>query len=323
MGVSDTSATGTSESTGPADGVAVVPITDRIEAVRRALAAALRERIVGDDADAKHDEIVLAEGPRWFAADSAVVRVHTDASMLIGGMRALLLQSLHPLAMAGVARHSDYRNDPWGRLQRTADFLARTTFGTAETAERAVAGVRAVHARVHGIAADGRPYSASDPHLLRWVHVAEVDSFLEAHRAYGQHRLDDAGCDEYVAQMAVVARKLGVTAPPESVRGLRDQLRSFRHELHGTPESRDAARYLLLQPPLPVAARVPYSLIAAAAIATLPAWARRDLRLPWLPLTERFVMRPIGHGIAGAFRWAMSSDDSFSTTDGTSSPTPH
>lgn len=289
--------------------------TSRVDNVRRAIATALRERIVGDDADAKRAEIMLAEGPRLFGADSAVVRVHSDASMFIGGMRALLLQSLHPLAMAGVAQHSDYRSDPWGRLQRTADFLARTTFGTVETAERAVAAVRAVHTRVHGVASDGRPYSAGDPHLLRWVHVAEIDSFLEAHRVYGESPLDEAGYDEYVAETAVVARKLGVTAPPESVRGLRDQLRSFRHELRGTAESRDAARYLLLQPPLPGPARVPYSLIAAAAIATLPAWARRDLRLPWLPITERFVMRPIGSGIAGAFRWAMASDESFAPAD--------
>lgn len=303
MGVSDTVAN------------PVVPVGGRIETVRHAIAGALRERIVGDDAEAKRNEIMLGEGPRWFGSDSAVVRVHSDASMFIGGMRALLLQSLHPLAMAGVARHSDYRNDPWGRLQRTADFLARTTFGTADTAERAVATVRAVHSRVHGVASDGRPYSASDPHLLRWVHVAEIDSFLEAHRAYGDKPLDDTGYDDYVAQMAVVARKLGVTAPPESVRGLRDQLRSFRHELRGTTESRDAARYLLLQPPLPGPARVPYSLIAAAAIATLPAWARRDLRLPWLPLTERFVMRPIGSGLSAAFRWAMTSDESFAPAD--------
>ena len=147
------------------------------------------------------------------------------------------------------------------------------------------------------------------------MNVAGFDSFLEANRVYGESPLDEAGYDEYVAGTAVVARKLGVTAPPESVRGLRDQLRSFRHELRSTQESRDAARYLLLQPPLPGPARVPYSLIAAAAIATLPAWARRDLRLPWLPVTERFVMRPIGSGIAGAFRWAMASDESFAPAD--------
>ena len=105
--------------------------------------------------------------------------------MFVGGMRALLLQSLHPLAMAGVAEHSDYRHDPWGRLQRTADFLAATTFGPESEAERAVARVRAVHEHVQGVAADGRPYRANDPHLLRWVHLAELESFLVAYRRYG------------------------------------------------------------------------------------------------------------------------------------------
>ena len=108
--------------------------------------------------------------------------------MFVGGLRALLLQSLHPLAMAGVAEHSDYRGDPWGRLQRTSTFLAVTTFGTAADAQRAVDKVRGIHRRVHGIAPDGRPYRADDPHLLEWVHIAEVDSFLLAHRLYGASR---------------------------------------------------------------------------------------------------------------------------------------
>src|SRR6202042_2306225 len=96
-------------------------------------------------------------------------RVHGDSDMFIGGIISLLLQSLHPLAMAAVAAHSGYRSDPWGRLQRTSLFLATTTFGTAEDAERIVARVRGVHRRVSGIAADGRAYRASDPHLVRWV----------------------------------------------------------------------------------------------------------------------------------------------------------
>lgn len=282
---------------------------ETVERVRHAIADALRERVVGDDAEAKRLAIAGAPGPRWFDPSDAVVRVHSDASMFIGGMRALLLQSLHPLAMAGVAQHSDYRNDPWGRLQRTAEFVAATTFGTEEVADRAVATVRAVHSRVHGVSRDGVPYSASDPHLLRWVHVAEIDSFLAAHNSYGEHPLTAREADEYVAQTARVARALGVPAPPVSVRGLRDQLSSFRHELRGTPESRDAARYLLLEPPLGIAARVPYGLITAAAVAILPPWARADLRLPWLPLTERFVLRPVGQQIARTIRWAVAVDE--------------
>ncbi|MEY3806464.1 MAG: hypothetical protein RIR69_1276 [Actinomycetota bacterium] len=283
-------------------------VNDKVEQVRRALADALRDRVVGDNADQKREDIMLAPGERWFSDDRPIHIVHTDASMFIGGMRALLLQSLHPLAMAGVAQHSDYRSDPWGRLQRTADFLAATSFGPADLAEKTIARIRAVHTKVVGTTTDGRPYSASDPHLLRWVHVAELDSFIAAHRAYGAQKLDEKTYDAYVEDMAVIARKLGVPAPPTSVQGLRDQLIMYRYELASTPESRDAAKYLLLTPPLSLPARVPYSLIAAAAIAILPAWARNDLRLPYLPVTEKAVVRPIGHAITSTIRWATAID---------------
>ena len=287
------------------------PLADRVESVRRAIADALRDRVVGDNAEEKREAIMAATGPRWFGPDRPIHIIHTDASMFIGGMRALLLQSLHPLAMAGVAQHSDYRSDPWGRLQRTADFLATTSFGTADIAEETIARIRKVHSYVHGTASDGRPYSASDPHLLRWVHVAEVDSFISAHRAYGAEKLSEDIYDGYVEDMAVIARKLGVPAPPTSVQGLRDQLLMFRGELHATAESRDVARYLLLTPPLSFATRIPYSLISTAAIAILPAWARADLRLPYLPITERTVFRPIGQAITSTIRWATAIDQPF------------
>ncbi len=275
-------------------------------ALRDWLAGELRQRVVGDTAPTRAAELFEADGPRWFADDAPIRRVHADASMFVGGLRALLLQSLHPLAMAGVAGHSNYRTDPWGRLQRTADFLAATTFGPAEEAQRAVDRVRSVHARVRGTAADGRPYSADDPHLLRWVHVAELDSFLAAHDHYGERPLTGAERDRYVAESAVIARALGVPAPPESERALRDQLRSFRSELRGTPEARVAARYLLVHPPLPLAARPAYGLIAVAAVALLPRWARRPLRLPYLPVTEALALRPAGDAVTRTIRWAMT-----------------
>jgi len=284
------------------------PLASRVSIVREAIANALRDRVIGDNADAKRDAIMFAPGPRWFDEDRPLRRVHSDSSMFIGGMRALLFQALHPLAMAGVAQHSDYRNDPWGRLQRTADFLAATSFGPAEVAQQTIERIKAVHTRVNGTASDGRAYSASDPHLLRWVHVAEVDSFLVAHQTYGANPLTPSECDDYVEDMAVIARALGVPAPPTSVQGLRDQINMFRHELHGTPESRDVARYLLIEPPLDTVSRVPYSLIAAAAVAILPAWARADLRVPYLPLTERIMVKPMGNLVATTIRWATSGD---------------
>ncbi len=202
--------------------------------MRGAAERAIFLRVAGPDATATRARIHETPGPRWFPAGSAVQRVHGDASMFVGGLRALLLQSLHPLAMAGVAAHSGYRG-PLGRLQRTSTFIATTTFGTADDAARAVAAVRAVHERVRGVAPDGRPYRASDPDLLRWVHVAETQSFLVAHQEFGHRPLDAAGCDEYVAQAAVVGRALGVEDVPVTVRELDDAVAGYRPVLGLTP----------------------------------------------------------------------------------------
>jgi uncharacterized protein (DUF2236 family) len=276
-----------------------------MEPVRSALAAAIRSRVAGPRAKSVVRDIVDAEGERWFTPDRPIVTVHTDAAMFVGGLRALLLQSLHPLAMAGVANHSDFRTDPWGRLQRTAEFLTWTTFGTTEQAERACRRVRSVHSTVRGTAPDGRAYDAADPHLLRWVHLAEMDSFLAAHQRYGTPRLDAAQRDGYVADMARVGEAVGVIDPPRTEAEMRAALDSYRPELRGTKEARDAARFLLL-PPLPVAAYGPYALLAAAAISLLPWWSRIQLRLPVLPVTETVVIRPAGKALMEIIRWALA-----------------
>ena len=118
------------------------PLTDLARLPQRRLGAALRARVAGDDAAERAQVIWGRSGERWFTPEDPVWRVHADAAMFPGGVAALLLQSLHPLAMAGVAGHSGYRGDPWGRLQRTSHFLATTTFGTVEDAEAAIARVR-------------------------------------------------------------------------------------------------------------------------------------------------------------------------------------
>ena len=277
-----------------------------VNEVRTRLGERLFARVAGPEGPARRARIHGTPGPRWFPEGSAVRQVHGDASMFIGGVRALLLQSLHPLAMAGVAAHSGYKGDPWGRLQRTSHFLAVTTFGTAEDAEKMVARIRAVHETVRGTAPDGRPYAASDPHLLRWVHVAEVDSFLAAHQRFGRSPLDAEGRDRYVAETARVAEALGAVDPPTSEAGLREQLEEFRPELRGTPAARQAARFIFLTPPLPALARPAYAAISGAAVALLPWWARAQLRLPWLPPVDAVVARPAGLAITRAIRWAMA-----------------
>ena len=280
-------------------------LTRPAEALRGRMGAVIFSRIAGDEGPSRRQRILFAEGPRRFGHDDAIGIVHGDASMFAGGIRALLLQSLHPLAMAAVDQHSGYRGDPWGRLQRTSTFLAETTFGTIEDADRAVSIVRAVHSRITGTAPDGRPYAASDPHLLRWVHIAEVDSFLRAHDRYGAKPLDAAGRDEYVAQSAVVARALGATDLPETVAELDEVMAAYRPELASTAAARQAARFILVHPPVPLALRLPYSMLSAAAIGMMPRWSRLALRLPYMPVTEATAVRASGSLITKAIRWAM------------------
>jgi uncharacterized protein (DUF2236 family) len=279
---------------------------DAADRLRGRVGASIFERVAGPEGPARRQVISGAGGERWFADDRPIRRVHGDSSMFVGGIRALLLQSLHPLAMAAVAGHSGYRGDPWGRLQRTSYFLAVTTFGQARDAEDTIQRIRAVHQRVTGTAPDGRPYAASDPHLLTWVHIAEADSFLRAHTRFGVEPLDQAGRDGYVADMAQIGARLGVPDPPRTEAELTDRITAYRAELAGTPEARAAARFLLVNPPLPVIARPPYGLLAAAAVSLLPGWARWPLRLPRLPVTEAALVRPAGRAVVHAIRWATT-----------------
>jgi uncharacterized protein (DUF2236 family) len=280
--------------------------TDR---VRRRIGAAITERVAGPGAS-RAPRPAQPEGEPWFTEDRPIRRVHGDSAIFIGAIRALLLQSLHPLAMAAVAEHSDYHGDPWGRLQRTSRFIGATTYGRTGDVEQAIARVRAVHERVAGTAPDGRPYSASDPHLLTWVHIAEADSFLRAHSSFGVRPLDPAERDGYVADMARIGIELGVPDPPRTEAELEMRIRAYRPELAATPLAREAARFLLLRPPLPAIARAPYGMLAAAAVSLLPGWARRPLRLPRLPITETVLVRPAGHAVVHAIHWAVTAPPS-------------
>ena len=280
-------------------------VTSPVERLRARVGDALFMRVAGPGGYEERDRIHLTPGPRWFPPDSPIRRVHGDSATFVGGLRALLLQSLHPLAMAGVAGHSGYRGDPWGRLARTSTFLGYTTFATAEHAQEMVDRVRAVHARVRGKAPDGRPYRASDPHLLSWVHAAEADSFLAAYQRYGERRLSAGEADEYVAQSGRVARALGAEVVPESVAELADCIASYRSELEATPAAVDTARFLLREPPLPQAARAPYRLLAAGSVALLPSWAREQLGVvTWF---SRTLGGPAGGVAVRAVRWGMDS----------------
>ncbi len=235
----------------------------------------------------------IAPDPGMFGPQSVTWRVHADPLLGLGGLRALLLQAVHPVAMAGVAEHSEFRDDPWGRLVRTARYIGTVTYGTTYDARRAAARVRGLHRTVNGIEPEsGRAYSANDPDLLTWVHVTEVDSFLSTARRGGL-ALTEAEADQYVAEQARSAALLGVPADmaPQSVADIQDYYARMRPQLQVGAAAREAARYVI-HPPMPRAvalltpARPAWYGLGALAFALLPRWTRRMYRLPGLPTTD-------------------------------------
>lgn len=263
-------------------------------------------KVAGPQGPQDRETIHGAPGPRWFPHGSPITVVHGDAAMFVGGIRAVVLQTLHPVAMQAVSDHSGFRGDLWGRLARTSRFLAVTTFGPEDQAEATVAHIRRIHDRVRGTMPDGTEYVASDPHLLAWVHAAEVDSFLTAFDLYGPVRFDRATQDAYVAQAALVGERLGVIDPPRDVAALKASLESFRPELRSTPQAREAVYDVLWRPDLPLAARPGYAMLRSAAIASLPPWSREMLGLPVRPLRDRTLTRGLGHLSTRAVRWSLT-----------------
>ena len=235
----------------------------------------------------------LAPDPGLFGPQSVTWRVHADPLVGLGGLRALLLQAIHPLAMAGVLAHSDFRADPWGRLFRTAQYVGAVSYGTTEEAQRAAARVRGIHRAVRGIdPVSHRPYRASDPELLTWVHVTEVDSFLTATRRGGL-ALTDAEADRYVAEQADSGALLGVPRDgvPHTAREIEEYYGRMRPELHVGPQAREVARFVI-RPPMPrkvallTPARPAWYGLGGLAFALLPRWVRRMYRMPGLPTTD-------------------------------------
>jgi uncharacterized protein (DUF2236 family) len=230
----------------------------------------------------------------FFGPDSITWRVHSDPTFSVGGLRALLLQALHPVAMDGVARNSaGFRESPWPRLMRTAAYVDTLTFGTRREALRAVRRVRGLHRRLGGVEeTTGRSYRVDDPDLLLWVHCCEVDSLLTVARRAGVP-LTDEEADRYVAEQVVAAVLVGAAEEqvPHSVAELAAYFERVQPELAVTAAARDAWKLVVL-PPMPgwvkllTPARPAWGGLAGLAVATLPRWARRLYRLPGLGLTD-------------------------------------
>jgi len=210
-----------------------------------------------------------------FGPRSLVWRVHRDRSFPLAAIRSLMVQALHPLAMAGVAQHSDWQRDPLGRLAATAGYVLTVTYGDTAAAESAAARVRAVHTHVRGTdAVTGLAYRAEDPELLLWVHAGMVDSIVHVVQRYGRS-LDPADADRYVAEMARFAEIIGVPATrvPASVAALTEYLESVDLR-QVTPAASEAIAIVLDPPGLDDDTRELWHDLGQVAVGTLPAWAR-------------------------------------------------
>ncbi|MFF4755060.1 oxygenase MpaB family protein [Streptomyces sp. NPDC002514] len=233
-------------------------------------------------------------------------RVHGHLTgMLTGGFAALMLQSLHPLAMAGVDQHSDFRSDPVGRLAGTARFVTTTTFGSTPAAHEAIALVRRIHTRVRGTAPDGRPYRADDPELLTWVHTAEAHSFLAGYQTYAPRRcrLTPAECDTYYRQVAPVAELLGAEQVPRDTRQAERYLARIRPRLRATEAAWDSVRFLRGFGRTARERLVVHQLMNAA-VGLLPDWARSELRIGRPAAVRACWDRPAATAVGRTLEWA-------------------
>jgi uncharacterized protein (DUF2236 family) len=238
--------------------------------------------------------------PGLFGPGSMTWPVAGDTAVFVGGIRALLVQAAHPEVAAGVAQHSRYRQDPLGRLTRTAAYITATAFGAMPEVSRAVAIVRGRHRPVAGHSDRGLPYDASDPALAAWVHNSLTDSFLTAYRVYGAQPCPPADADRYVREQAKLGELLGASPLPDTAAALSAWVASHPH-LAPSPASVQAITFLR-RPPLPPAIRAAYRVLLRAAVATVPSRIQEITGLPSRPGD-----RTVGRAAVTALRWALGS----------------
>jgi uncharacterized protein (DUF2236 family) len=252
--------------------------------------------------------------PGLFGPDSVVWKVHGDfMSMMIGGISSLILQALHPLALAGVWDHSSFREDLKGRLGRTAFFIAATTYGNTEMATHAISRVKKIHASLQGIHPDGRTYRVSDPHLLYWVHLTEAYSFLNSHRIYVNPSISESDQNQYFAEMSKISEGLGCLMMDEygndqfarTISSVNHAIESYFPELEYSDRSKwvvDLLENLPADPKTYVLNR----LIVKAGFYNLPDWAYPMMNRPVPTKIERQLVNQSIHLIAKPVRWAMT-----------------
>jgi uncharacterized protein (DUF2236 family) len=276
-----------------------------LEALRRSLV----EQVRATFNDRKNGEAPVQRSDTAMLPPTSVAwRVHGDVTtMMVGGVSGLLLEMLHPLALAGVWDHSNFRKDMIGRLRRTARFLAQTTYADRTEAEAAITRVNRIHAAVTGTLPDGTAYRANDPRLLAWIHVAGSRSFLEAWTRFGEPGMSMADQDRYFAEVADVAHALGSDPVPTSRRQADRLIDDFRRELSASDRSREVARIILRPPNTGFRTAPVTAVIGQAAIDLLPGWAR-DMHALSASALARPAVDAATFGLASTLRWAFAAE---------------
>lgn len=275
-------------------------------ALQEALSKRFRRLLSGDpDGIPPWLEVIAAgDEPGLYMPTDAPWIVHADFGTLVGGIRALLMQALHPGSLTGVATHSRYEQDALGRLAGTIRWLTVTTFGS----HAAVAGesqrVNRMHKRVTGeyetAAGEQRPYKAADPDLLLWVHIAFMDSFLRCHQMYAWREIP-GGADAYVRLWAKSVEPLGLDSAPMNEAELLREIERYKVELVATPKTLDVVKFIK-RPPLPVLARPVYWLLFEAAVVSLPIEFRELLGLK---AKSAKIIKPLTRGVLRFIRVAI------------------
>ncbi len=281
--------------------IAAMPAPDPIEFLRQQIIGNVRATFNEGKADAParppSDEAL-------FERDSPIRQVHADiVGMMVGGIRGLFLQMLHPHALQGVLDFSNFRSDMHGRLSRTARFISDTTYAHRDTAMAAIERVNRIHTKVNGTLPDGTPYSATDPRTLAWVHVAEATSFLAGYMRVARPNMPGREQDEYYRQFAVVARALNADPVPTDRREAEAIFRELRADLKTSPEAREVAQFVATIKPegTPPALQ---KVIVSESIALLPPFARSMLGLE-RPAFAGIPARAATWGVGRTLRWAF------------------
>ena len=250
------------------------------------------------------DGVAKGDAPGLYLPSDAPWVVHGDFATLVGGIRALLMQALHPGSLAGVAQHSRYEQDPLGRLSGTIRWLTVTTFGSIEAIQNEAARVNRMHTRVNGqyqtSSGEIANYRAQDQRLLLWVHIAFMESFLRAHQHFS-HRPIPGGADSYIALWSKSVEPLGLSTVPMNERELLDVMARFRDEIAVTDKTKSVIQWIR-NAPLPKAAKPVYKLLFFSAASSLEPEYRRMIGISSAPL---WLLKPVTKNLLRFMRFAI------------------